>query len=255
MEKIPKLQKILSESQLEAFYHSDFVGDQIENFGRLLDLKEGNSSPNETLLVDMGGGVGFFAQAIREKYGLNVRVVDLDARSVALCKGRGVDAVLGDVLNYPISGKEAIVSFNLILHHLVGPNLKLTRELQLSALKRWANINVKVFINEYIYESFVPSFSGVLIFLVTSSNFLSKLANFVSKFVPALKANTFGVGVRFRSKAEWIRLFRDAGFDLVGAIDGKEERVDWPLRMLLIRSIRRSSFLLISRSQTTLSLF
>ena len=50
--------------------------------------------------------------------------------------------------------------------------------------------------------------------------------------------------MRFRAHNEWISLFRQAGFGVEGFRLGKEEHVALPLRFLLIRSIRRDSFLL-----------
>lgn len=242
-------QRTLSETQLKAFYHSGFLKDQIEHFRDLVGLYEGGAGVGDCVLVDMGGGVGFFAQEVKERFGFTVRVVDLDPRSVATCREIGLEAQVGDVISYRRTGDESIVSFNLILHHLVGSTLKSTRDMQIAALAKWAKSDVRLFVNEYIYESFITGFSSALIFLVTSNKVLSRIADLVSRVFPSLRANTLGVGVRFRGKDEWIRLFGDAGFDVQKVVEGSLEKVDLPLKCLLIRSIRRSSFILVARHQ------
>jgi hypothetical protein len=141
-----------------------------------------------------------------------------------------------------------VACFNLILHHLVGDSEAATRALQRRALERWRGQARFVFVNEYIYESFVGQLSGWLIYQITSSRVLSWLGRQVARLVPAFRANTFGVGVRFRAHDEWKRVFAEAGYDIAGEITGADEHVSPPLRLLLIRTIRRDSFLLHPRS-------
>ena len=66
--------------------------------------------------------------------------------------------------------------------------------------------------------------------------------------VPSLRANTFGVGVRFRAADEWSKLFRQAGYEVVASQRGSDERVSLGRRMLLIKSCRRDSFVLARKS-------
>ena len=73
---------------------------------------------------------------------------------------------------------------------------------------------------------------------------MSGLGRFVAKWSSSLKANTFGVGVRFRSHKELCKLFEALGFKVVGTKIGEEEFVSLPRRLLLIKNIRRDSFLL-----------
>ena len=84
-----------------------------------------------------------------------VRVIDMDPESVAQCAARSVPAQVGDALKPPIAGDEACVCFNLILHHLVARDEAGTRKLQLGALTAWKDRSIPLFVNEYIYESFV----------------------------------------------------------------------------------------------------
>lgn len=232
------LQQKLSPSQVAEFYHDEFVQDQARDFGELAKpLDDG-------VVVDIGGGVGYFAERVRAVFGYPVRVIDMDPESVAQCEARAVPAQRGDALNPPVSGDEGCVCLNLILHHLVGRGEKRTRSLQKAALAAWNSGDTPVFVNEYIYESFVGTVSGRLIYAITSSQLLSAMAGFAARFIPAFRANTFGVGVRFRAHDEWITLFHEVGFKVDAVRIGAEEPVKLPLRLLLIKAIRRDSFLL-----------
>jgi hypothetical protein len=240
---VQSVQETLSVGQLEAFYHDEFVEDQARHFQQLLARFDQGSG----VTADVGGGCGFFARRVAEITGRRMRVIDLDPVSVATCRRAGVDAVEGDALAPTIAGDEQIASFNLVLHHLVGRSERLTRELQVRALAAWRRQVKHVFVNEYIYESYIGHFSGWMIYRITSSAFLSAIGRVVARVVPAFRANTFGVGVRFRAHQEWRELFGQAGYDVVASVQGAEERVAPPRRLLLIRSIRRDSYLLAPR--------
>ena len=238
------MQNTLNPDQVSAFYHSLFVTQQIEHFGLLLGKQMGS---NQNTLLDVGGGQGFFALAARSVFGLHCRVIDTDPVSVSAAQAQGVEAHCENALNPTIRGDEGVVCFNLILHHLVGNSEQDTRALQSSAIHHWVKSDSLVFVNEYIYESYLENFSGSLIYQITKSRSLSALGAFVARFVPSLKANTFGVGVRFRSNAEWKRLFNEAGYEVVKEQLGEPKLVSAARRLLLIRDIRRDSFLLRSR--------
>ena len=118
--------------------------------------------------------------------------------------------------------------------------------MQSQALASWKGRARAVFVDEYIYDSYWNDISGKLIYAITSSRMLSALGSAVSKFVPSLRANTFGIGVRFRSKMEWTSLFEKLGYRVEASIRGPEEDVSLARRMLLIQSCRRDSFLLVA---------
>lgn len=240
------MQRVLSDKQLEEFYHDNFVDEQIHDF---LQLVGPSPSPKGGVVVDMGGGVGFFARRLAAVATWPVRVVDADGKSVEACGRAGVPAVVGDALAPTVVGDEDTVCFNLILHHLVGGSEPNTRRLQSRALAVWLRKARRVFVNEYIYDSYFGTFSGWLIFQITNSRLLSTLARIVGRVVPGLRANTLGVGVRFRAHDEWVRLFREAGYDVKSSTRGDEEPVFPPLRLLAIKSIRRDSFLLEAASE------
>jgi SAM-dependent methyltransferase len=234
------MQKTLSNEQLEVFYHDEFVEDQTRDFISLVGTDAGGAK----VVADIGGGCGFFAKRLSHLAGYTVKVIDTDPASVEACRRIGVAAVRGDALNPQMAGDEDIVSFNLILHHLVGTSEQVTLDLQRKALAVWRAHARALFVNEYIYESYVGNVSGWLIFQITKNRILSWIGRAVSTVVPSFRANTFGVGVRFRSHQEWVNVFALAGYDVKSSMIGDEEYVSPPLRLLLIKRIRRDSFLL-----------
>lgn len=228
----------LNSQQISEFYHCGFVLDQVRHFRKLVFSDD---VACDGVVVDIGGGVGHFAQALKEQLHLKARVVDTDQVSIRACLDLGLDAELGDALNISGHGDESTVCLNLILHHLVASSDAGTRELQRRAIRTW---RCRIFVNEYIYESFVGNVSGWLIYQITSSRILSAIAKFASSYVPSLRANTFGVGVRFRAHKEWLDLFRAEGFEVDRVEFGEDEPVAPIWRLLLIKTIRRDSFLL-----------
>ena len=236
---LTSLQTTLSREQVAEFYHDDFVEDQIRDFVALV----GPMDEHGCVVLDVGGGMGYFARRLRV-VGYPVRVLEMDPASVAACAQAGLEAALGDALDPPMAGDERVVSFNLVLHHLVGASERVTRGLQSRALAAWLGHAERLFVNEYIYESYVGHCSGRLIYQVTKSRLLSWVGRIVSKAVPSLRANTFGVGVRFRAHEEWRRLFAAAGYTVESSSVGQAEAVSLAQRFLLIKQIRRDSFVL-----------
>lgn len=235
-------QVLLNSAQVAEFYHDLFVETQVRHFS---EIARPRLCPAPGRIVDIGGGCGHFASAIERGLGLKVKVIDLDPTSVQLCAEKGINAVVGDALFPPIVGDEEVACFNLVLHHLVAKNDTITSHLQAQALDSWRGKARFLFVNEYIYDSYLGSLSSHLIYRITSSRVLSQFGRIVSRFVPSLRANTFGVGVRFRSRTEWLRFFDENGWKVAAMIRGVEEPVSIARRLLLIRSCRRDSFVLI----------
>ncbi|WFL78718.1 class I SAM-dependent methyltransferase [Altererythrobacter arenosus] len=230
-------QKILTQEQISSFYHDEFVADQVRDFGELVD-----HHPEDGVVVDIGGGCGFFARALSASGGWRTRVIDMDPASIESCTSIGVEGRIGNALAPAVEGDERVVCFNLILHHLVGSSESATRSLQIDALRKWHGRVPTLFVNEYIYQSFLGRLSPRLIFEITSSRMLSLFASMVARIVPSFKANTFGVGVRFRSHEDWCEIFEEAGYKVTKVAIGSPEPIAHPLRLLLIRTIRRDSY-------------
>ena len=235
-------QRILAPDQLSAFYHDTFVVEQVRDFAKINPLTSGK-------LVDIGGGCGYFARALQASLpGIDVTVLDIDRPSIQICEELGTPAEPADALSLSPVGDERGACFNLILHHLVGPTEGETIANQRRALATWAGSGIPIFVNEYVYDSWFGDFSARLIYEITASKFLSAVCGFVGRFVPVLRANTFGVGVRFHSRKAWIKLFESAGYELAVSTRGPEEGIG-VVRLMLVRSIRRDSFLLQPASQ------
>jgi hypothetical protein len=232
------MQQTLSSEQIAEFHHDVFVRDQLAHFAQLV------RTPPAGVVVDIGGGMGHFARALAQREARTTRVLDLDPISVGLSREAGVHAEVADALAPPIAGDEEGACFNLVLHHLVAASASETRQLQMRALRVWRTQAQWLFVNEYIYDSYAADFSGAFIHAVTRSRVLSAIARAAARIAPSLRANTLGVGVRFRSRAAWLALFEEAGLEVVAQAEGRCERVPWPLRLLLIAQIRRDSFLL-----------
>jgi hypothetical protein len=235
-------QSTLTIHQVEAFYHDHFVDDQIRHFAESFD-----SETKFSRVVDVGGGCGYFARQLQNTERYTVTVLDMDQASIEACHAAGVLAKLSNALSPIFTGEEDIVCFNLILHHLVGSTEDSTLELQKKALTVWHSKAKAVFVNEYIYESYIGNAAGWLIYQITKNLILSTAARAVSKFIPSLRANTFGVGVRFRSHKEWNHIFEAAGYKVRSTIYGQEEVVSFARRLLLIKRIRRDSFVLVPK--------
>jgi hypothetical protein len=237
------MQKILNAKQVAAFYHDGFVQQQVDHFKKiaLRTVEPGK------VVVDIGGGCGYFASAIKSELNIPTRVIDMDSVSVESAQRLGVEAIIGDALRPIKKHDEGVVCFNLILHHLVANSETETLALQSGAITAWRKNNVRVFVNEYIYESWITSFSGWIIYQITKNKLLSAIGSGVAKILPSLKANTFGLGVRFRSNSEWKKIFEKSGFTVENELKGKPEFISIPQRLLLIKEIRRDSFLLVAR--------
>lgn len=241
MTDIESAQRVLAPTRIQEFHHDLFVDTQLQDFEAICTPR----LPPGAVVVDMGGGCGFFAAALRQRSGFETRVVDADPTSLRRARELGVEAEPGDALAPAPRGDEDVVCFNLILHHLVGRGSLATRQLQLRALESWRTRGVRLFVHEYVYDSWLPGdASARFIHAVTSSRVLSRLAAIVARFIPALRANTFGVGVRFHGADAWLRLFQAAGWHVVASRRGEEEILSLARAVLLVKSCRRDSFVL-----------
>jgi hypothetical protein len=236
------MQTILSTQSLAEFYHADFAREQVEDLCALAA-----TSMLGATIVDLGGGVGHFAELLRTEHGADARVLDLDSESVRRCLDRSVPASVGDAITTRAADGADFAAFNMILHHLVGAGFHMTEKLQTAALANLANPRgpKRVFVSEFVYEGYIPNWPAALIFAVTSSKMLSKAGASVARVVPSLRANTFGTGVRFRAASDWTRMFARSGWRVSAYRTHPSGPIGVAKLMALgLRSWRRDSFLL-----------
>jgi hypothetical protein len=237
-------QRVLDQKSINEFNVDVFSERQATHFKTFFAKTRSNKSIK--IVVDMGGGNGYFATEL-SKMEIPVRVIDSDNESIQNCKNLNnsyIDAHIGNALSPDIKGDEDIICFNLILHHLIGATEKETRELQKQSISLWRDRAQYIFINEYIYDSFIGYFSGRLIYEITKNKILSMICKFFASIIPSFRANTFGVGVRFRAHQEWCDIFEECEFEIVSKIYAQPDYTSPFLRALFIREVRTDSFLL-----------
>jgi SAM-dependent methyltransferase len=78
-------------------------------------------------VLEVGCGLGVFADRMRRELGAEVTAVDLSPRMVELTRQRGVTALVADVQNLPFEdGAFDCVVANWVIHHLPDPDVGLT---------------------------------------------------------------------------------------------------------------------------------
>jgi predicted RNA methylase len=90
----------LGESQIAAFNTDRNAVEQASRFLAFAQAMGGLSQSG--VVVDMGGGNGYFARELHEASGSRVRVIDSDEKSIRGCRSlgiNGVEAVCGDAVN------------------------------------------------------------------------------------------------------------------------------------------------------------
>lgn len=240
-------QKVLQRSALDAFDTPEGVVEQLRHFKECYGYDR--SSPFS--LLDVGGGAGYFVSALQEEFpAMRATILDIDESAVFKARGRGLAAEPGSILERlpeHIPGEFDVICFNLVLHHIVAGGARKTRELQMRALslagKRLSG-NGSVFVHEICYEGRIfPDSTGAMIFQALSNPLFAGIARLAGRFVPSLRANTVGVGVRFRPSSGWVRLIEEAGGKSLKVRPGGTEGHSLSRRLLLnVREVRRCSF-------------
>jgi SAM-dependent methyltransferase len=102
------------QAKRDALYRRLVDGDHAEDvaFAAVVERRPGR-------VLDVGCGMGEFAERLRGELGAEVVAVDLSARMVALAAERGVEAYLGDVQELPFGDAEFdVVVANWVLYHV-----------------------------------------------------------------------------------------------------------------------------------------
>jgi SAM-dependent methyltransferase len=244
-------QRVLPQMAIDAFDTPEGTAEQLQHFKTML----GYTHESVFSLLDVGGGTGFFASAVQNEFPhAAITILDLDESSVRKGIASGLNALHGSIINPPteIRGKTFdVVSFNLMLHHIIGDDEPSTYELQRRALEQGLKLmsnEGKMFVHEICYEGrLLRDLSARLIYGITSSRFIGAAIRVMGKAIAALSANTAGIGVRFRPSHAWMTLASKAGLSLVSGCKGEPEQHSWMRTLfLLIREVRRHSWVMSS---------
>lgn len=200
----------LREDQLDAF-DREYVSD--ERFTPIQAFLKARYADDPFMFVDAGGGNGVFADRILALFPqAHCAVLDLSASLLAKnTPDPRKKIICGSIENLSelLRGTQPdVIFFNWVLHHLVhtGSYEKSSNEVirALDTARRTVGPRGFVAVYENCYEGvLIASLSSRLIFAVTSSKTLAKLARVAG-------ANTAGVGVLFRPKQGWLDMFRRA---------------------------------------------
>lgn len=242
-------QRVLPKSAIDEFDTPEGVAEQIQHFKNLLGI-----DPSVVFsILDVGGGTGFFVSALKSEFrNVDATILDLDQASVTKSVRKGLNSIHGSIVAPPrdlMSRRFDVISFNLVLHHIIAETDSSTVALQQQALRQ-ARVLLKdggrIFVHEICFEGrFFADLSGLLIYRITSSHHLEKVLRFTGTIFSALKANTVGVGVRFRPLIGWEEIARSVGLEALNTCEGGPEGHSLLRKaLLLIKEVRRRSLLL-----------
>src|SRR5262245_6771404 len=148
-------QRVLPQMAIDAFDTHEGTAEQLQHFKTLL----GYTRESVFSLLDVGGGTGFFATAVQREFPhAAITILDLDESSVRKGRESGLNALQGSILDPPdeIRAKKFdVVSFNLMLHHIIGDDEPSTYDLQRRALEQGRSLMTnegKMFVHEICYE-------------------------------------------------------------------------------------------------------
>lgn len=238
----------LESGQLATFDH-DYVPDSLFD---LIELKLRSHFPDrEFRFLDVGGGQGFFADRILERFP-HAQGIVLDNSPLLLSKNEAnarktlVCCSATELLNYVPKESVDVAFFNLSLHHFIGGTYGKTRTLQRSAIEqavRTLAYGGLMIVTENLYDgaSAIYDFPGFIIYALTSSRMLASI-------VRRLGANTAGCGVCFLSREAWRSEFGKLGLRETAFAENSFPLTSrsWKLRarLLTLKSISVATFIL-----------
>lgn len=184
------------------------------------ELKTYGISEIESAL-DLGGGNGVLCDRLLLS-GLCKKATVFDLSDEMLRRNKRVankSIVHGDIFSDPekLLGSKSydVVFINMVLHHLVGSSSKECLALLAKAcenLRKLCTDDALVVVYEQSYSRrlfFGPSPGRLIYYLTRIKNPL------ISSVFRMLGANTASVGVRFRSRDEWVTIFEAMGLSCV----------------------------------------
>ena len=222
----------LNDDQIATFDTEDVTPSM---WSAVLDHLRSDFPEGRFRFVDLGGGNGLFADRILEAFPESSGVVYdrarllLDRNRVNRRK-RIVEGSIEDSGRVLTGERFEVVFFNWVLHHLVTGTWRGTESAQARALADASGLlspGGRVSVIENFYEGIVFSdLPGRLIFAATSSKLLAPVTR-------RLGANTAGVGVAFRSRADWRRVLARVGLHSESPFEDFIWRTSFAKRALL----------------------
>jgi ubiquinone/menaquinone biosynthesis C-methylase UbiE len=203
--------KKLSDDRLATFDH-DYVSDAA--FTAIRAHIDHDFPDGRFTFIDIGGGMGFFADRILAEFPLGTGVV-LDNSDMLLYQNAEHPRkrlVLGsgtELTSVFPRERFDIAFFNFTLHHFIGKGYDVTRALQRESLREAEALlgpRGRISVSEITYNGLLVDNlpSHVVFRLTTNQRF--------APFVKRLGANTAGTGVCFLSRRAWSREFAQLGF-------------------------------------------
>jgi hypothetical protein len=231
----------LADDQLASF-DTEYVDDKLwEPIRRCIDR---DYPDGRFTFLDVGGGVGVFADRVLSAYPEATGVV-LDNSSLLLDRNQPhprKTIVLASIedLATAVEDKFDLVFGNWILHHLVSPSYRRTRRNIRTGLEAMADMlaeggHLSVYENLYngVLVNGAPSW---LIHRLTSSRAIARISRRGG-------ANTAGVGVCFLSRSQWLRVFERSNLAVEQYALGDPWSVPLKRKVLLhIRDVRCGHF-------------
>ena len=111
---IPTMEELIE--HYEGYGRNDYLSPiTIKRYHEILDSFEPYRKTGN--LIDVGCGIGYFAEVARER-GWNVHGTEYTDEAIEICKGKGIDMLQGklDPSNYPEGHFDIVTSFEVIEH-------------------------------------------------------------------------------------------------------------------------------------------
>ncbi len=179
--------------------------------------------------LDIGGGIGTFANALLEncEHVERIDVVDPSLSAAnAFQKNSRVNLIQASIQDFEPQEKYDFITINLVLHHIVANSDHLVKTNQTHVIAKAKSLlapNGLLIVEENVYDSvFTTDLTGRLIFEITK---LKSIESITRK----LGANTAGEGVRFRSERSWKALFEQQNLREVEVIYNKNWGQNMPV--------------------------
>jgi ubiquinone/menaquinone biosynthesis C-methylase UbiE len=241
---------LLSEKQSVAFDTEFHSQEELDN--KFLLLKDFSKDRHFNVL-DLGGGNGFFADRLLERFPKSAITI-LDTSSELLAKNQ--PSIRKELIHGSIEYMTDIltgrtfdcITVNWVFHHLVGNSYLTCRKNCLDTLMKCKELlkpNGLVIVAENMFDGYLgANLPSHLIYAITSTAW-PWFVRLASRFF-----NTAGVGVCFQSQRAWRHMFAEAEFDVIAFQRGL---VWWWLgrsfrgiliHMLFVKSVSHGHFFL-----------